>query len=191
MKLIGVAGKTGSGKNFVAELLEDRGWRTLDLDQVAHRSLDALSRTIENQFGSEVMGSEGINRKALGQRVFSEPALLSALENITYPWIEEETRRWLAESPDIPAVIHAINLHKTSLADECDCIIWVRAPFYLRRKRVMNRENRPWKELRGRFRSQNGLNPKLFSQHAEIYSVRNSGNVASLNNALDRILSRL
>jgi dephospho-CoA kinase len=189
--IIGIAGKTGAGKNYVAGLLEQRGWRTLDLDSTAHRALDALSDVIEEKLGPGLLRHGSIDRAELGRRVFADKALLEELEKITYPWIEEEARRWLSEYPEIPAALHAVNLHKTSLTGDCNAVIWVKAPFLRRRRRVISRDNRPWKELRGRFRSQNRLNPKLFSSDAEIYSVRNSGNDASLNASLDRILRRL
>ena len=191
MLILGVAGKTGSGKNYVAGLLEKRGFRSLDLDDVAHRALDALSEEIEARLGPGLIQNGKINRKELGRRVFTDKNALKILENLTYPWIEEETLKWISESPQQPAIIHGVNLHKSSLVEKCDAIIWVSAPFILRRRRVISRDKRSWKELKGRFRSQKGLSPKLFSQDAEIYSVRNSGNDASLNVSLNRILSRL
>jgi len=191
MLLIGVAGKTGSGKNYVAGLLEQRGFRSLDLDLVAHRALDTLADTIEGELGPGLIRNGIIDRKELGQRVFSSPERLALLEHLLYPRIELETKKWISEEPETSAVIHAVNLHKTSLVKECDAIIWVKASALKRRKRVISRDNRPWNELKGRFRSQNGLNPKLFSSDAEIYSVRNSGNDVSLNASLDRILRRL
>ena len=191
MKLIGIAGKTGSGKNYVAGLLEQKGWRSLDLDLVAHRALDSLSEIIEKKLGPGLLKNGSINRAELGRKVFSDQDALKLLEAITYPWIEKETRKWILEDPDTPAVIHAVNLHKTSLIKDCDAIIWVKASVFKRRKRVITRDKRSWKELKGRFRSQNGLNSKLFSQDAEIYNVRNSGNDASLNASLDLILHRL
>lgn len=189
--LLGIAGKTGSGKNHVAELLEDRGWSTLDLDLVAHRSLDILAESIENRLGPGLLVNGSINRKELGRKVFTDPESLARLEQITYPWIEKETRRWIEENHGTPKAIHAINLHKTSLPEDCDAVIWVQAPLRKRKKRVMKRDNRPWSELKGRFRSQNGLNSKLFSKRADIYSVRNSGNDASLIASLETILRRL
>ena len=191
MLLIGISGKTGSGKNYVASLLEKRGFRSLDLDLVAHSVLDTLSDTIEQKLGPGLLIDGKINRKELGRLVFSDEKLLRVLENITYPEIEKETRKWLTEDPDIPAVIHAVNLYKTSLVKDCDAVIWLKASSFQRRRRVISRDKRPWKELKGRFRSQNGLNSKLFSQDAEVYSVRNSGNDASLTASLDRILRRL
>lgn len=191
MLLIGISGKTGSGKNYVASLLEKRGFRSLDLDLVAHSVLDTLVDTIEKKLGPGLLIDGKINRKELGRRVFSDEKLLRELESLTYPEIEKKTRKWLAEDPDIPAVIHAVNLYKTTLVKDCDAVIWVKASSFQRRRRVLSRDKRPWKELKGRFRSQNGLNSKLFSQCAEIYSVRNSGNDASLTASLERILRRL
>jgi dephospho-CoA kinase len=175
----------------VARLLEERGWRTLDLDIVAHRALEEKTREIVDLFGDNVLVDGHIDRKALGRLVFSDEESLKRLEAVTYPWIEEKTREWIAEDEDIPAAIHAINLHKTKLHEECDAVIWVSAPRRVRRKRVAKRDHRPWKELKSRFRSQKALNPKVFSQHAEIYSVRNSKNDASVNASLDRVLRRL
>ncbi|MDF1568451.1 MAG: dephospho-CoA kinase [Spirochaetaceae bacterium] len=189
--LIGIAGKIGSGKSHVARLLEERGWRTLDLDIVAHRALKEKTREIVDIFGDGLLVDGHIDRKALGHLVFSDEESLRRLEEVTYPWIEEKTREWIAEDKETPAAIHAINLHKTKLHEECDAVIWVSAPRRVRKKRVAKRDNRPWKELKDRFRSQKALNPKVFSQHAEIYSVRNSKNDASVNASLERVLRRL
>lgn len=161
--VVGIAGKTGAGKNRVAELLERRGWRTLDLDRVAHRALAVLADRLEGELGPGLKDETGkVDRKELGQRVFSDPARLALLEKITYPWIEKETQKWLAEEPHTPAALHAINLHKTDLVERFDAIIWVDAPAYLRRRRVSARDGRPIRELKGRFRSQKGLGPGLF-----------------------------
>ncbi len=190
--VVGLAGQTGAGKNYVAERLEELGWRTLDLDIVGHRVLDEMSGEIEKQLGPGILGPEGkVDRRKLGERVFSRPDLLAVLESITYPRIEALTMEWIAESPDIPAAVHAVNLHKVDLYKKLDAILWVHAPRRIRKKRVMARDNRDWKELKGRFEAQKGLNPKLFSTDAEIYSVRNSGNRRSLDRQLERILRRL
>jgi len=139
MLLIGLAGKTGSGKNYVAGLLEQRGFRALDLDLVAHRVLDTLGETIEEKFGPGLVRDGIIDRKELGQRVFSNREQLVLLESLLYPRIELEAKKWISEEPDTSAVIHAVNLHKTSLVKECDAIIWVKASTLKRRKRIISR----------------------------------------------------
>ena len=189
--LIGIAGKTGAGKNYVASLLEERGWRVLDLDEVAHRALDARAGEIEAALGPGLLKDGAVDRRRLGEIVFSRRTALTALEEITYPWIEEQTRKWLDEEPGRPAAVHAINLHKTNLPEEMTALLWVWAPPWVRRRRVMERDGRSWKDLKGRFEAQKGLGPKLFSSRAETFNVRNSKNRAALERRLDRVLDRL
>lgn len=190
--LIGIAGRSGSGKNHLASKLEERGWRTLDLDCVAHQVLDDVADEVEAALGPGLLTGDGsVNRRALGRIVFPRPDHLARLEEITYPRIERETRRWIAREDPRPAAVHAVNLHKTALPELCSLIIWVHAPFITRRRRVISRDERPWRALRARFRSQKALNPKLFSGRAETYTVGNRGNDKHLEAALNRILDRL
>jgi len=191
MKLIGLAGKIGSGKSYVADILQRRGWRVLDLDTVAQRALKVFKDEIVQAFGSDILVNGHIDRKRLAAKVFTGPRCLEKLEAITYRWIEDETRRWIDLEPAVPAVIHAVNLHKTSLPKICDAIIWVKASRHIRKHRVIQRNHQSWERIKGRFDSQKRLRPKLFAPHAEIYSVRNSGNDASLNSSLNRIFRRL
>lgn len=189
--VVGIAGKTGAGKNRVASLLEQRGWRTLDLDVVAHQALEVLGDEIESRLGPGLLENGSISRRRLGSLVFSDPRSLEVLEKITYPWIENEARRWISDEPSVPAALHAVNLHKTSLPEDFDALIWVTAPAYVRKRRVMKRDNQSWSELKGRFHSQKSLTPKLFFHNAETYTVRNSGNDVSLGASLDRIVKEL
>ncbi|RLW69614.1 MAG: dephospho-CoA kinase [spirochete symbiont of Stewartia floridana] len=190
--ILGIAGKMGAGKNLIASILEERGWRTLDLDSLAHQILDQNAVVIESEFGSEVIDAEGkINRRSLGAKVFNCPPLLRKLESITYPLIERETLGWLAADTSVSVAIHAINLHKTALPQRCDAILWVHASRRQRRKRVMARDGRPWNEIKARFKSQNKLKPKLFSPYAETYSIKNSGNLGRTRHRLEEILCHI
>ena len=190
--LIGIAGLIGSGKSHAAAKLEERGWRTLDLDLVAHRVLEGSANEVEAALGPGLLTEDGkVNKPTLANIVFSSPDHLARLEAITYPRIERETLNWIDQPDPRPAAVHAVNLHKTALPELCALIIWVYAPFIIRRRRVISRDSRPWSSLKARFRSQKALNPKLFSGRAETYSVGNCGNDKRLEAALNRILGRL
>lgn len=190
--LLGITGKIGAGKNAVASLLEKRGWHTLDLDTVAHRVLNLAVPQIKREFGSEVINSQGaVDRRVLGAKVFGNPQLLEKLESLTYPLIEEETDKWIAEKSHAPRAVHAINLHKTSHLERYDAIIWVHAPYLVRCKRVIARDKKTWSELKTRFLRQRGLSAKFFLPYAETFRVRNSGNLKRLEHRLDAILHRL
>ena len=189
--LLGIMGKSGSGKNFIASLLEKRGWRTLDLDKVAHEVLDLIARSLADRFGSQILTDEGrVNRRVLGLFVFSDPDQLAALEKMTYPLIVERTEEWLASGASASA-IHAVNLHKTSLPERCAAILWVRAPFLIRRLRVINRDKMAWKDVKGRFGKQKGLNPKLLLSRAETYNVGNFGTLRHIERRLDHVLKSI
>ena len=189
--VIGIAGKTGAGKNRVAELLLLQGWRALDLDLVAHEALEALAPELVEAFGSSVLKENRVDRRALGQVVFQNDEKLKLLEKLTYPWIENACQEWMNSQPSIPAAVHGVNLHKTAIPEYVDAIFWVHAPYILRKKRVLRRDQRGWRELKGRFRQQKRLSPKLFSSRADIYIVRNSQNVEALEASLERALRRM
>ncbi len=190
--LLGISGKTGSGKNLAASFLEGKGWRSLDLDVVAHEILNMNASLIEEEFGPDIVDDKGeVNRRILGLRVFNQPELLQKLELITYPLIEKKTDEWIAENLVVPAAIHAVNLHRISNLQRFNAFIWVYSPRAIRRKRVIAREGRPWKDLKGRFKSQNGLNSKLYSPYAETYRVGNSGKPEQLESRLEEILRQI
>ncbi|OQX29728.1 MAG: dephospho-CoA kinase [Spirochaeta sp. LUC14_002_19_P3] len=190
--LIGIAGKTGAGKNAAASILERWGWRTLDLDETAHWVLDEASELIEKEFGPGLVNDEGkVKRDELGARVFGQPQLLHKLEALSYPLIEKKTLEWYEEDATSPAAIHAVNLHKTALPKHCKAILWIDADWRIRRKRVILRDGKTWRQLKGRFKVQHGLNPKLFPANAEIYRIRNTGNLNTLEQKLAETLRRL
>ena len=190
--ILGIAGKMGAGKNLIASILEESGWRTLDLDALAHQILDQNAEFIESEFGFEIIDSEGrVNRRRLAAKVFNCPQLLHKLESITYPLIERETLEWLDADTSTSAAIHAINLHKTVLPQRCDAILWVQASQRRRRKRVMARDGLSLDEVRARFKNQDNLKPKLFSPYAETYSIKNSGNLGRTRHRLDEILCHI
>jgi dephospho-CoA kinase len=77
-------------------MLGGLGAETVSADEIVHDLLsgdpETISRVAE-RFGGEVRGEEGIDRKALGQRVFGDRETLQDLEEILHPLVREETDR--------------------------------------------------------------------------------------------------
>jgi len=187
--LIGIVGRSGSGKNYAAGILEKLGFRSLDLDVVGHQCLISLSRRIGDALGSGLLVDGVVDRVRLGRLVFSDSLALRRLEELTYPCIELKARKWLAEYPDSLLAIHGVNLHKLSLAEECSAFIWLEADWLRRYLRILKRDGRSLRDTCLRFQSQKELNPNFFSKHAEVYKVRNARSGAYLRSLLDDILS--
>jgi dephospho-CoA kinase len=97
---IGITGGIGCGKSATGAALQSLGVPVLDTDAVAHELLasDTGARAaIRARFGDEVFAGDEVNRKALGQVVFADPAARKDLEAILHPRIQVRTAAWLAE----------------------------------------------------------------------------------------------
>ena len=109
--IIGITGGTGCGKSTLLAQIEALGGLVLDCDQIYHHLLVAdekLLNAIETRFPSVVR--EGIlDRKKLGNLVFSDEKALLDLNRITHSAVKAEVLRRLVSPPSL-AAIDAIGL---------------------------------------------------------------------------------
>ena len=146
MLILGITGPTGSGKTTALQRIAARGGCILDLDAVYHQLLATnrdLIRALDARFPGVIQDGV-LDRKALGAIVFSDPAALRDLNEITGSYILAETDRRLlaAEQSGVPmAAIDAINLLEGDLPRRCDYTIAVVAPVETRVRRLMVRDN--------------------------------------------------
>ncbi len=98
---VAVTGPFASGKSTFVRLLGELGAETVSADEVVHDLLAhteaAISRVVE-RFGEDVLGESGVDRRALGRKVFGDPEALRDLEEILHPLVRRETRRRVAAS---------------------------------------------------------------------------------------------
>ncbi len=98
---VAVTGPFASGKSTFVRLLGELGAETVSADEVVHdllaRDEAAISRVVE-RFGRDVLGESGVDRRALGRKVFGDPEALRDLEEILHPLVRCETRRRVAAS---------------------------------------------------------------------------------------------
>ena len=91
MYCVGLTGGIASGKSALAERLRERGAFLADADVIA-REIVALGQPalaeIAAHFGNDMLQADGqLDRAALRQRIFANPAERKALEAITHPRI--------------------------------------------------------------------------------------------------------
>lgn len=132
-----MAGKIGSGKSSVTEILAAFGYQVVNVDQLGHRALVTERDRIINVLGSDVLGSDGqIDRGHLGSLVFGNAEARSRLDEIVHPVMVSRVRTLVeVESGDL--VIDAALLIPMGLDVFCDLVLWVRAPSLLRLYRVV------------------------------------------------------
>ncbi|MBR5668126.1 MAG: dephospho-CoA kinase, partial [Spirochaetales bacterium] len=138
--VIGLTGKSCSGKNYVGQVLEGIGLEVWDTDRMCHDGLNENIRAIVSEFGEGVVQGEIVSRQALGKVVFADPERRRALENILYPWLRKKVEEWIAGNPDGILVLNGALLYRAGFCDMCECVIYVDASYETRLRRAMERD---------------------------------------------------
>lgn len=93
---LGLTGGIGSGKSTVAGMLAALGAAVIDADAISRSVTAPGGRAIgpiAEQFGAAMIGADGaMDRQAMRERVFSDPAARQRLEAIIHPLVGSITR---------------------------------------------------------------------------------------------------
>lgn len=174
--ILGITGGSGGGKTTLLALLEQQGVLILDCDAIYHALLQsdpALLAAIAARFPGSV--EDGIlQRKKLGELVFSDPAALQELNRITHAAVRAEVQRRLASTPG-HAAIDAIGLFEGELAQLCDVTVAVCAPLDARIARLMRREGISREYAQKRIAAQ--PDEAVFRQRCDVVLI-NDGTIA-------------
>ncbi len=189
--VLGVCGRSCSGKNAVCQILEEKGFFIIDADVLGQQALKVKKNEIVHLFGVCILDEQGaIDRKKLGQRVFSCEADLKKLNAISHPYIVQEMQRIIKENPDQHIVLNAALLPMVRVP-EVDMLIWVTAGFFRRLIRSLKRDRRGLVFSLKRIWMQRNLSPKLFFKSVDIYTIRNGGSFAALKRHVNQLLGLL
>jgi len=130
--LIGIMGAMYSGKSTVAAEFSKLGCAVIDADKIAHELLDEkdVQRKIIRIFGKEILNSDGkIIRSELADRVFGDPAKLSAITAVLHPLVMARVEKLISKyEPDdsIKAIILDIPLLvEVGWEKRCDRLVFV------------------------------------------------------------------
>ncbi|XP_038610570.1 dephospho-CoA kinase domain-containing protein [Tachyglossus aculeatus] len=93
MFLVGLSGGIGSGKSTVVQVFRELGCAVIDADVLARQVVEpgrpAYERIVR-AFGPEILLDDGrLDRRALGDIVFSQPSKRARLNRITHPEIRK------------------------------------------------------------------------------------------------------
>ena len=142
--VVALTGGIGSGKTAVSDSFAARGVPVIDTDRIAREMVEPGSEglaAVVAAFGEGVMDELGrLDRAALRERVFADPAERRRLEAILHPLIRAEVRRRVA-AIDAPYCVVVIPLLvESGGSDVAHRVLVVDAPDDLRRARVSARD---------------------------------------------------
>lgn len=144
MLSVALTGNIASGKSSVANLFREWGARVIDADQLVRqlqRPGTPVFRRIVDRFGPGVVTPGGeLDREALRQLVFADPAAREGLNAIVHPEVRRERDRLVdqARRDGVAVVIQDIPLLFEALDPAAfDLVVLVDAPERVRRERLM------------------------------------------------------
>lgn len=125
----GITGGLGCGKSTAARLLESRGFRRLDSDQIVREQVLAapdVVAVVRARYGDEVTEVGGrIDRAALAGRVFNNDTERLWLEDLVHPRVFSAWRQALAAEPSARWVVEVPLLFEKALENWFDFTICV------------------------------------------------------------------
>jgi dephospho-CoA kinase len=116
---IGLTGGIGSGKSTAAAAFVARGATLIDADAIS-RSLTqpagAAIAPLRDAFGDAVIDAQGaLDRAAMRERAFADPAMRSRLEAILHPLIARQAEQEAARAASTPIVFDIPLLSRASV----------------------------------------------------------------------------
>ena len=184
--LIGLTGKTGSGKTSAAKFFKKLGAFIADCDVIAHEVIleSCVKEKIRREFSEEVFSEDGnVDRKKLGAVVFSSPEKLSALNKIMHSAIIEKSLMMCHDSGKDICIIDGSELEASGVHKKCTYVVVITADEDVRLKRIQARDKIDRESALRRIRAQ-----KDFS--SEAIFVENNGSEEQLEKKIIELFNK-
>ena len=143
MLIVALTGGIGSGKSTVGQIFQDLGAIVTDSDQLARDVVERGTTGFDQiiaAFGDEVLKNGDLNRAALADLVFKDPAKRKQLEQITHPLIRKAFTKIVESANGDSIVVNQIPLLVESNHDyKFDHVITVSASETVRIERLLKR----------------------------------------------------
>lgn len=189
MRLIGITGKTGSGKSTIGKLLADKlNCKYIDIDKIGHESTSnsSIFEKLLKEFGYSILDkNKNIDRKKLGDIVFSDKIKMDILTNLTWNYMKNELNYILSSNEDYYIFDWAL-LPSVDFWDMCDVKILITSDDIKRKEKILKRDNITKEYLEKR--EQNTLDYSRFNFD---YIFKNNYSKESLNYIIDIIFNKL
>lgn len=186
---LALTGGIACGKSTVGALLQKRGLRRVDSDQVARQVVMPKSvglAAIVDRFGPEVLLADAsLDRKAVGRRVFADPEARRDLERIVHPliWVSLEQAMTDAAEQHLETVFEIPLLFENGNEGRFSTVWVVSSSPEVQLQRLQLRDGLSPEEARLRIDSQMSVEEKA---RRASYVLHNNGDPVALEEQIEQ-----
>lgn len=186
--ILGLTGGIGSGKSAAAERFVELGVHLVDADQAARWVVEpgrpALASIVE-RFGAGMLLDDGtLDRSALRQQIFADPAQRRWLEQLLHPLIGQEIFSYLAKAESPYAVYVSPLLIESGQYQKTQRILVIDVPQALQIARTLQRDNTSEEQVQAILKAQLAREERL--RHADDVVV-NDRDLPWLHEQIDQL----
>lgn len=148
--ILGITGKSGTGKHTAAKFFEQKGWKVLDADKMAHklyRPYQKVWREVVERFGEGVLTKDDIiDRQKLKKIVFGRGAeaenALKDLNAIIHPELKRVIKDevYYLKRKNANGVIVGALWKELEMFEMCDAVLLIKAGEALAYERIRKRD---------------------------------------------------
>ncbi len=184
-----LTGGIATGKSSVATLLADAGFDIIDADTIAHTVLNSHILETVALFGNDMVVDGKVDRKRLGNIVFSDQKAKKQLEQLVHPIIHQEI---------INQATQLENQNRTYFVDiplffetrryPFSRVIVVYAPQTIQLERLIKRNGLSHEEAMRRINAQLPIEEK---KKEATYLIDNSGDTKQLSQEVTKVMKEI
>lgn len=197
MKVIGIAGGSGTGKTTISRHLVGRGGVHIDGDVVGHEILntdETVISAVREKIGPDVMKADGhIDRRKLASRVFADAALLKVYNGIIHPAIRRRCGVLVEEARSARAPFVAVDaalLLDSKMPFAYDVMIALRASRATQMARILAKGNVSAEDAGARLDRQEAIEKSFYKADVVVDTDRALDEViADVDRIVDELLA--
>jgi dephospho-CoA kinase len=143
MKRIGITGGIGSGKSFVANIIEKIGYPVYYSDlrsKELTNSHSIIQQGLIDLVGENVYFEGELDKKILAEAIFSNDEMRQKINQLIHPIVRQDFEDWAKAQTSDLIFNEAAILFETGAYRNFDATVLIYAPIELRLKRVLNRD---------------------------------------------------